>query len=94
MEIRFTILYNPKVVRDDIPALSSVNRDRICEAIENKLMVSPEQYAKPLRRSLRGYRKLRVGDYRIIFRIQEDNIIIVGILHRSIAYEKALMRRI
>jgi len=46
-------------------------------------MGEPELYGKPLRRSLKGYRKLRVGDYRVIFRIEKHFIKIFVIQHRS-----------
>ncbi|MBC2710979.1 MAG: type II toxin-antitoxin system RelE/ParE family toxin [Desulfosarcina sp.] len=39
----------------------------------------PEIYGKPLRRNLKPYWKLRIGNYRVIFKIQEDQILILGI---------------
>ena len=47
----------------------------------------PEIYGKPLRSSLKGYRNLRIGDYRIIFRIEEKAVKVFAILHRSIVYK-------
>lgn len=88
----FEILYHPVVVEHDIPRLSSTAKIAIKKAIENKLSERPEIFGKPLRRSLKNYRKLRVGDYRIIFRIDGEQIKIIIIAHRSWVYEKALNR--
>ena len=92
MEVRFTILYHPNVVREDILALSPTLKGRIQDAIEKKLLITPENYGKPLRQSLRGYRKLRVGDYRVIFRIDKKTIYILAIKHRSAVYKDSSKR--
>ena len=90
--MNFNIEYLEVVVRSDIPALSKPVKNRIKTAIETKLTGYPEKFGKPLRRSLKGYRKLRVGDYRVIFRIAEKTVLIVLIAHRSIVYEIAHKR--
>lgn len=79
--------YHEEVVRFDIPALSSEWKIRIKDIIEKKLLTYPEIFGKPLRRSLKNYRKLRIGDYRVVFRIEGDKIKIFTILHRSIVYK-------
>ena len=84
----FEILYHHKVVSDDIPKLSASWKIKIREAIEKKLVTHPDLYGKPLRRSLKGYRKLRIGDYRVIFRIEEKTVKILIIGHRSIVYKE------
>ncbi|MEK7583766.1 MAG: type II toxin-antitoxin system RelE/ParE family toxin [Patescibacteria group bacterium] len=88
----FTISYHEDVVTHDIPKLSKSSRQQIQQAIETKLGENPEVYGKPLRRSLKGYRKLRVGDYRIIFRIEGTIVKVFVIQHRSIVYKKADQR--
>lgn len=82
----FKIQYAEAVVREDIPQLSKEMKVRIRKAIEEKLTTHPEQFGKPLRRSLRGYRKLRVGDYRVIFRIEGPYVKVFRIQHRSVVY--------
>ena len=69
MVMSFTIRYHESVLHDDIPRLPARMRERIKRAIQERLMMEPELYGKPLRRSLYGYRKLRVGDYRVIFNL-------------------------
>jgi mRNA interferase RelE/StbE len=86
------IVYYPLVIKKDIPALDASMKLRIKSAIENKLMTSPEIFGIPLRQSLHGYRKLRVGDYRIIFFLEKERVIIFAILHRSYVYQIILSR--
>ena len=89
MGVNFDIIYHSDVAEKDIPSLPSFDKGRIKKAIENKLSTNPEIFGKPLRRSLKGYRKLRVGDYRIIYRIEGIKVKIFYIGHRSIVYQKA-----
>lgn len=86
MGIIFTLLYHPEV-KNDIQKLGTSEKLQIQKAIEQKLVTSPEVFGKPLRKSLKGYRKLRVGDYRIVFRIEELCVKIFAIQHRSVVYE-------
>lgn len=83
----YEIIYADKVVKIDIPKISSFYKVRIIQAIEQKLVTEPDLYGKPLRRSLKGYLKLRVGDYRIVFRIERIKVKIFAIAHRRIVYE-------
>jgi mRNA interferase RelE/StbE len=92
MALVFEIIYHELVVKEDIPRLTSASKKRIRSAIEEKLSTSPDFFGKPLRRSLKGYRKLRVGDYRSIFRLEGAKVLILAILHRSIVY-KAVEKR-
>lgn len=89
----FEVVYHQRVVTEDIPKLPQVWREKIKKAIEDKLVTRPEVYGKPLRRSLKGYRKLRVGDYRVIFQIEKDKIKILIIQHRSVVYKSATKRQ-
>ena len=84
----FNILYHPLAARDDIPKLSKEWRKKIQKAVEDRLSASPEAYGKPLRKSLKGYRKLRVGDYRVIFSLEKSTVKILAIRHRSVVYDK------
>jgi mRNA interferase RelE/StbE len=86
--MKFTILYHPLVVHEDIPKLSIEWKTKIQQTIENRLTTYPEIYGKPLRRSLKGYRKLRVSDFRVIFLLEKNLVKILAIQHRSVIYEK------
>jgi mRNA interferase RelE/StbE len=86
--VPFSISYHKEAVKNDIPALPAAMKVRIKSAIETKLTMYPEQYALPLRRTLKGYWKLRVGDYRIVFEFDGSTIIVLGIGHRKDIYDR------
>ena len=88
----FTVRYYPDVLSDDIPALSLSIRERIRKAIEARLISAPQDYGEPLRKTLKGFWKLRVGDYRIVFKIRSDVVQIIGIGHRKDIYERMTAR--
>ncbi|MDP3792165.1 MAG: type II toxin-antitoxin system RelE/ParE family toxin [bacterium] len=46
-----------------------------------------------MRRSLKGYRKLRVGDYRVIFKIEQKTVKVLIIGHGSVVYDKISKRK-
>lgn len=75
-------------IEEKLRALPKPIREVIRKAIEKKLTVDPIAFGKPLRYSLKGYRRLRVGDYRVIYRIIEDKVVvmIIDIDHRKEIY--------
>ncbi len=84
----YRIEYLESVVREDVPGLSDDVRNRIRKAIENKLATHPVESGKPLRYSLKGARRLRVGDWRVVDTIEPpDVVLIVKIGHRKEVYE-------
>ena len=83
----YSLKYHPFVKNEDLPKLDKANAARIRRAIETRLLVAPQDYGEPLRRTLKGYWKLRVGDYRVVFRVKGEEILILGILHRKEVYE-------
>ena len=85
----YRIEYLRSVVADDIPALPKSAKRQIRRAIEQKLTTHPFEFGKPLRYSLRGARRLRAGDYRVIYRIEPpDVVLVVKIGHRREVYEE------
>jgi len=86
--VTYRIEYLESVVCEDIPALSRDVGKRIRAAIEQKLAEHPIEFGKPLRYSLRGARRLRVGDWRVVYTIEaQDVVLIVKIGHRKEVYE-------
>jgi mRNA interferase RelE/StbE len=83
----YSILYADNVARQDIPALPKKQKAQIKRAIEERLTVDPVGLGKPLRYSLLGHRRLRVGDWRIIYRIDGSAVKIVKIGNRKEVYE-------
>ena len=84
----YQLFYHPDVLTD-ISKIPRNIRNRIKKAAEQRLAVDPVRFGDPLRRSLQGYRKLRVGDYRVIYKIHQADVIILKIGHRKEVYGKA-----
>lgn len=89
MNKAFKVEYLDSVVAEDIPELPKTIRDRIKRAIETRLTADPVSLGKPLRYSFLGHRRIRVGDYRIIYRVNPKAMLvtIVYIKHRRDVYE-------
>ena len=85
----YSIEYLSNVVEDDIPALPKTAKVTIKKAIEERLMADPIGFGKPLKHNLKGLRRLRVGDYRVLYRIDDQKklVIIIAIQHRKDIYE-------
>ncbi len=83
----YTVKYHPNVKSVDLPLMNGKIRERIRRAVESRLMTAPQDYGLPLRKSLGGYWKLRVGDYRVVFKIEGEVVYILGIRHRKNIYE-------
>jgi len=88
----FTPVYHPEVKTRDIPALNRDMSKRIQRAIELRLSTEPERYGEPLRRTLKGYWKLRVGDYRIVFKVIKSEVLIFAIINRRDVYQRTQKR--
>jgi len=86
----YHIEYLETVIEDDIPLLPKKIKTTIKKAIEERLMTDPIGFGKPLRYSLRGHRRLRVGDYRVVYRIEQAKrmVIVIAIKHRKNVYEE------
>ena len=84
----YKIEYLESVISKDIPTISKSNCKQIKRAIEERLTTNPIEYGKPLRYSLKGCRRLRVGDYRVVYKIESDtSVLIVKIGHRKEVYD-------
>ncbi|MDD2935108.1 MAG: type II toxin-antitoxin system RelE/ParE family toxin [Candidatus Pacebacteria bacterium] len=88
LELKYEIFFEPVVISEDLKLIGKKDKERIKKAINVKITSHPDLYSLPLRRPLDGYRKLRVGKYRIIFKLNEKKKIclIIGIRHRENIY--------
>ena len=87
--MKYEIIYQEEAVRKHIPNLPSSAKTLIKKAIEERLINDPVSFGKPLRYSLKGHRRLRLSDYRVVYRIEPETntVIIVAIKHRKDVYE-------
>jgi len=86
--VPFDLRYHPDVKSIDIPLLDAKLQTRIKSAVERRLMTAPHLYGEPLRKTLHGYWKLRVGDYRVVFKIVGEEVWVLGIIHRKKVYKE------
>ena len=82
----YTVVYLEDVVKKDIPLLDAPTRNSIKLAIEVKLTTNPVEFGKPLQYSLKGCRRLRVDDWRVIYQLFGQTVTIVKIGHRREIY--------
>jgi len=88
----FEAVYHPDVKKIDFPKIDARSKTMIKWAIEERLSTRPELFGRPLRGSLKGYWKLRVGIYRIVFKLSEDKILVLAIVDRKTVYPQSERR--
>ena len=88
----YNLIYHADVKKVDLPKIDNKNKAMIKRAIEERLTAQPEIYGKPLQRTLKGYWRLRVGDYRVVFKITGNEILILGIMDRKSVYPQIKKR--
>jgi mRNA interferase RelE/StbE len=82
----FTIVYTNRAIKD-FSRLDQETKERIKEALEN-YSESPFVHAKKMIDSNLGSYRFRIGDYRIIFDIENTEIVILRIGHRRDIYKR------
>jgi len=76
-----------KSVAKDLKRISKDQVNKILDKIEINLSTAPEQYPE-LKGKFAVLRKFRVGNYRIIFAILEEGIVLITrIKHRKESYK-------
>jgi len=90
------IKFHPLVLREDFKKIDPENQRQILKQVVKKLSVDPEAYGKAFSGELHGYWRLRIGDFRVIYRILKDRIEVlvvkIGIRRDFEVYEKFLLR--
>jgi len=83
--LAYNIVYKKSVHRD-LKKISKVEAGRILDQIEQELFKKPESNPV-LKGQFAGLRKFRVGDYRVIYALLGDDILILRIGHRKNVYK-------
>src|SRR3989338_2139771 len=90
------IVLHRLVLKEDFKGIDRSLILLILKSIYKKLSRDPESYGSPLSGNYRGYWKLRVGDYRVIYRIIKDEILVivikVGIRRDDQIYKELIYR--
>jgi len=82
----FDIAYK-KSVGKDLAGLGKAEARRILDKIEKELPTRANSYPV-LKGQFSGLRKLRVGDYRVVFAILDAQVLVLRIGHRREVYER------
>lgn len=89
------VLYHPEV-DEDLQAVGPAAARRIIRAIDAKLTEAPEQFGAPLSGNLTDFRKLRIGDYRVVYQVASKLVVVfvlaVGPRRDKEIYRKAVKR--
>ena len=81
----YTLVISPKLLKK-LEKLDKATKERIANVI-SEILENPDKF-KPLRYELKGLRSARVGKWRVIYRVEGEEVIILSIGHRKNVYEK------
>jgi mRNA interferase RelE/StbE len=90
------IFYHPKV-QEDLVSLGTYEARRVLKIIKERVEEGePDKAGKPLSGTLYGYRRIRTGDIRIIYKINIDlvevYVLAIGPRRDEEIYDAALKR--
>ena len=91
----WAVSYHPDVAEDLENVGPSVAR-RIMRAIDSKLTKSPLQFGAPFSGNLVNFRKLRIGDCRVVYQVEEKVtvfVLAIGPRRDKEIYRAALKRK-
>lgn len=81
----FEIIYHPDCLKD-LSKMDTGVKKRIQSSIEERLAENPAEFGKPLRYSAKGLWSLRVGDWRVVYQILGEKVLVLRIGHRKEVY--------
>ena len=84
----YNIVYKKSVQRD-LKKLSKAEAHRVLNRVEEELSKNADTYPV-LKGQFAGLRKYRVGDYRVIYAILGDDVLVLRIGHRKEVYKKEI----
>jgi mRNA interferase RelE/StbE len=94
--VTYSIVVDELVLKKDFRKIGPEDQKKIIRAIRQRLATRPKDYGEPLRGELKGFWRLRVGQFRVIYEINEDqvvvSIIMVGFRRDAEVYRAALGR--
>ena len=82
--MKYKITFKKSVSRD-LKKIGQSQAKNILDKIEKELPLKADQYPQ-LKGRFSGLRKCRIGDYRIIFSLLNDTVLITRIKHRKEVY--------
>jgi len=86
--LAYNIVYK-KSVQHDLKKLSKADARRVLNQVEEELSKNADTYPV-LKGQFAGLRKYRVGDYRVIYAILGNDVLVLRIGHRKDVYKKEI----
>ena len=84
--MKYRLVYTKRAVKD-INSLDPQIKRRIGETLLRYQEI-PLKHAEPLKSSELGSYRFRVGDYRVIFDLEEEEIVVLRVGHRREIYRR------
>lgn len=84
--MKYRLVYTHRAVRD-IDALDASEKQRIGKTLL-RYEPDPLKHAEPLKQSALGSHRFRIGDYRVVFDLAGDEIVILRVGHRRDIYRR------
>lgn len=92
----FNVIIDELVFSEDFKKIDKGDQKKLLKVIRKKLTKDPELYGKPLRNELKGFWKLKVDKYRIVYSIDKGKIevyvITIGFRRNEEVYKTATKR--
>ena len=82
--MEYKISYKKSVIKD-LKKIDKTDLKRLIDKIDKELSKKPKSYPA-LKGEFAGLRKLRVGNYRIIYAILDKEVLILRVGHRKEVY--------
>ena len=86
------MIYKIKFKKSVVKDLKKINRsdaDRILQKLTSELSVKADD-SPELQGEFTGLRKYRVGNYRVVYAIIDDSVLVLRIQHRKDVYREGL----
>ena len=92
----YTVVLDARIFEEDFRSIDHPQQQRLIRTIRKKLTTHPDEYGKPLTANLKGFWKLKVGEFRAVYQIIEAQVevyvISVGYRRNEEAYLAAAKR--
>ena len=87
--MNYKVKWNEKVV-DDLKKIDKKQAGKIIDKIKNYLIKEPGSLGKPLKGMFKGMYRFRIGDFRVIYTIneKEKELKVMVIDHRNKIYKQ------
>ena len=83
---------------EELRRLSTSDQRRIKKVLDAlQALDDPRQKLLPYSGTMKGFWKLRVGDYRLVCKLVETGgefVLVISVAHRSVAYDQRSLRRL